>query len=90
MSATGLAVRAGVSVPYISQLESGLRAPSLAAIISLAGALGVEPSELLLVPETPHAALMKAIRARDWEAVEAALDALGMPPRPTVRAPGDG
>jgi hypothetical protein len=56
----------------------------------LSEALGVEPSELLLVPETPHAALMKAIRARDWEAVEAALEALGMPPRPSVRAPGDG
>ncbi len=72
MSATGLAVRAGVSVPYISQLEAGLRAPSLAAIISLAGALGVKAWELLLVPETPYAALMKAIRARDWTAVDTA------------------
>ena len=90
MSATGLAVRAGVSVPYISQLESGLRAPSLAAIISLAGALGVEAWELLLVPENPHAGLMKAIRARDWAAIDAALEALGMPPRSSPRAPGDG
>lgn len=82
MSRTGLAVRAGLSLPYVSQLESGRRAPSLAAMFALAGALGCEVWELLLPgPDDPHAALQKAIRDRDWAAVDAVLLAIGMPPR---------
>jgi transcriptional regulator with XRE-family HTH domain len=82
LTCTALAVRSGVSIPYISQLESGKRAPSLAALISLAGALGVEPGELLFLGvDNPWADLMRAIRARDWAATDAALAAVGMPVR---------
>lgn len=90
MSATGLTVRAGVSVPYISQLEAGLRAHSIAAIIALSEALGVEAWELLLVPENPYGALVRAIRARDWESVEAVLEALGVPASPSSRSSRSG
>lgn len=75
-------MRAGLSIPYVSQLESGKRAPSLASLMALAGALGCEVWELLLLgPDDPHAALLKAIRARDWSPVDESLTALGMPPR---------
>ena len=42
-----LAFRAGMSVPYLSDLERGRWNPSLAVLIDLAGALNVHPSELL-------------------------------------------
>lgn len=86
LTATALAVRAGLSMPYVSQLESGRRAPSLAALFALAGALGVEVWELLQVgTDDPFAALLKAVRARDWAGVDAALLALGMPHRSPSR-----
>lgn len=42
-----LASRAGTSVPYLSELESGKWNPSLAVIVDLALALEIQPSELL-------------------------------------------
>jgi len=42
-----LARRAGVSAPYLSQIESGDRAPSEAVLRQLAGALGIENFRLL-------------------------------------------
>ncbi len=80
MSATGLAVRAGVSIAYVSQLESGKRCPSLAALVALATALRCEPWELLILdPNDPRVLLLDAIRRYDWKAVSALLATLGHP-----------
>ncbi|CAO3350613.1 helix-turn-helix domain-containing protein [Azospirillum palustre] len=42
-----LAFRAGMSVPYLSDLERGRSAPSLAMVVDLARALAMHPSEML-------------------------------------------
>ncbi|MDK9719652.1 MAG: helix-turn-helix domain-containing protein [Rhodospirillales bacterium] len=42
-----LAFNAGMSVPYLSDIERGRSSPSLAVIVDLAMALGVHPAELL-------------------------------------------
>jgi transcriptional regulator with XRE-family HTH domain len=42
-----LARRSGLSQPHLSQLENGRAAPSIAALYSLAGALGIGADELL-------------------------------------------
>ena len=42
-----LAFRAGMTTPYLSDLERGLWNPSLAMIVDLARGLGIHPSELL-------------------------------------------
>lgn len=42
-----LAFKAGMSVPYLSDLERGMWNPSLAMIVDLATALMVHPSDLL-------------------------------------------
>ncbi|WP_227462315.1 XRE family transcriptional regulator [Ilumatobacter sp. SYSU D60003] len=47
LSATALAERAGVSQPYISQLESGKASPSINTLYRVANALGVTPQDLL-------------------------------------------
>jgi len=42
-----VATRASISSAMLSRLETGLASPSLETIVSLAGALGVRPSQLL-------------------------------------------
>ncbi len=42
-----VATRAGISAAMLSRLETGRASPSLETIVSLAGALGVRPSQLL-------------------------------------------
>lgn len=42
-----LATMAGISGPYLSQIENGLRTPSDQVIRSLATILGIDPDELL-------------------------------------------
>ncbi|HZF15431.1 MAG TPA: XRE family transcriptional regulator [Steroidobacteraceae bacterium] len=42
-----IATRAGISAAMLSRLETGRTSPSLETIVSLAGALGVRPSQLL-------------------------------------------
>lgn len=82
MTATSLAVRAGVSVPYVSQLESGRRVPALASVLALAGVLRCEAWELLMIdPADPRTMLLDAIRERDWQAVDRLLEELGKPSR---------
>ena len=51
-----LASRAGLSKPYVSQIESGARDdPSPVAVDAIASALGVDPSELAVSEHTcPH------------------------------------
>ncbi|KQO38902.1 helix-turn-helix domain-containing protein [Aeromicrobium sp. Leaf245] len=46
MSRSQLAERSGLSYPYVSQLETGLRKPSRKAAAQLAEALGIEPMAL--------------------------------------------
>jgi transcriptional regulator with XRE-family HTH domain len=47
LSQEALAEKAGLSVSYISMLERGQRSPPLDTLESLAGALGVPPTQLL-------------------------------------------
>ena len=47
MTQLDLAVEAGLSEAYISQLERGLKSPSLLAIVELAKALKIKGSGLL-------------------------------------------
>lgn len=50
-----LASRAGLSRPYMSQVESGHRDPSPVAVDAIAKALGVDASELAVHEhECPH------------------------------------
>lgn len=42
-----LAAASTLSYPYLSEIEAGLKEPSLPALRLLAGALGLYPSELL-------------------------------------------
>jgi transcriptional regulator with XRE-family HTH domain len=41
------AFRAGLSRPYVSQLERGLKSPTLEALFRLCDALGITASELI-------------------------------------------
>lgn len=47
LSQEELAFRAGMSVPYLSDLERGRSNPSLAMVVDLARALGVHPVKLV-------------------------------------------
>lgn len=47
LSMKQLADLVGISVPYVSQLESGNRKPSLHMVCRIAAALGVDPSTLM-------------------------------------------
>jgi transcriptional regulator with XRE-family HTH domain len=47
MTQEDLAGRAGMSVPYLSDLERGRWNPSLAMLVDLARGLSIHPSELL-------------------------------------------
>lgn len=51
LSQEALADKAFVHRTYISQLERGLKSPTLAVLIKLASALGVKPSKILLLLE---------------------------------------
>jgi len=46
-----LAARCDLHATYISQLERGLKSPSLVTLVALAEALGVQASELVRVVE---------------------------------------
>lgn len=47
LSQEELAYRAGIHRTYISQLERGLKAPSLEVVFRICAALGQEPHELI-------------------------------------------
>src|SRR6266545_2322629 len=46
-----LAEASGVSYPYLSEIENGKKQPSSKAVLALAEALGVAPSDLLAMAE---------------------------------------
>jgi transcriptional regulator with XRE-family HTH domain len=47
LSQQALAERAGLTTNYISDVERGIKVPSLTTILQLAYGLGIEPGELL-------------------------------------------
>lgn len=51
-SQEALGYRAGVHRTYVSQLERGLKSPTLAVLIKLATALEVKPSRILMLLES--------------------------------------
>jgi DNA-binding Xre family transcriptional regulator len=51
-----LAVASGVSYPYVSELENGVKGGSVATIVALASALRVAPSAILMRAEAIAAA----------------------------------
>jgi transcriptional regulator with XRE-family HTH domain len=55
-----LAARAGISQPFLSQLERGVSSPSMVTTYRLADALGVLPGALLPSPETELVTLVRA------------------------------
>jgi transcriptional regulator with XRE-family HTH domain len=56
-----LAERAGISYPYLSEIENGGKRPSSSSLLSIADALGLGPSELMGAAER----LMVEQRHRD-------------------------
>src|SRR4051812_32751579 len=67
LSMRQLADLAGISNPYLSQIENGLRAPSEAVVDALARGLRLDRDELFeaagLTEEPPDSAIIDAIRA---------------------------
>lgn len=43
-----LSFRAGVHRTYVSQIERGLKSPTLGVLFRLSGAVGIKPSELII------------------------------------------
>lgn len=63
-----LAAMSGISGPYLSQIENGLRTPSEQVLRSIATTLGVDPDEL--VGETRTTDELEAARRRTRETVQ--------------------
>ncbi|GMQ85194.1 MAG: helix-turn-helix transcriptional regulator [Acidimicrobiia bacterium] len=65
MSLRKLADKAGISNPYLSQIERGLRRPSADILVSIAGALGLRAEHLFeragLLDHTEHPDIVGAI-----------------------------
>lgn len=93
MSRSQLAEASGLSYPYVSQLETGLRKPSRQASAQLAEALGIDPLalEAAVPPSDPNSAsFQRSLRAQEallsGRPVEVpsfdALEISGGPPEP--------
>jgi transcriptional regulator with XRE-family HTH domain len=67
MSVRKLADQAGISNPYLSQIERGLRKPSAEILMSIAGALGIRTESLYeragLLNDTERSGVEEAIAA---------------------------
>ena len=48
LSQEGLALAADVDRTFVSQMERGIRQPTITTLIKLAGALGIQPSTLIV------------------------------------------
>jgi len=64
MSGVKLAAAAGVSQPFLSQLESGRSSVAIATLYRLARALAVHPSELLPAPVPSRIEVVRAAETR--------------------------
>jgi len=54
LSQEAFADLAGLHRTYISQLERGLKSPTIDVLMKVAGALNLKPSNLLILQETEH------------------------------------
>ncbi len=77
LSRKELAALAGISYASLADIETARRRPSSSALIRIASALGMEPSELLSRAERYRA---RAAAYAPLEAGPPAVDALSMPP----------
>jgi len=64
ISGVKLAAAAGVSQPFLSQLESGRTSVAIATLYRLAGALGVHPSDLLPAPAPSRIEVVRSAETR--------------------------
>jgi transcriptional regulator with XRE-family HTH domain len=72
-----LAWECDLAKPYLSQIESGKRLPSLGALFALADRLGVDVTDLLIFDtSTPRGQLLEGVRLKDAKAVRSALTLL--------------
>lgn len=60
LSTRELAARAGVSQPFLSQIERGASVPSMASVYRIARALGVRPGDLLPAVHPLEVAVVRA------------------------------
>jgi transcriptional regulator with XRE-family HTH domain len=60
LSLEGLAQRAGVSLGQLSQIENGTANPSVETLIRIAGALGLDLSDLVELPPAGHTYVVRA------------------------------
>lgn len=82
MTQEQLALNANLSPGFIALVEAGSRLPSLGALVAIAAGLHRELLDLLLLDASdPRTALLDALRAREWAAVDRALAQLGRPHR---------
>lgn len=64
LSGVRLAKAAGVSQPFLSQLESGQSSVAIATLYRIAKALGVQPSDLLPEAESADIEVVRALEAQ--------------------------
>lgn len=91
LSQEQLAERAGLSRTYLSQIETGARAPNIARLQQIARALGAVVPDLLLNPERDTRIIrllgaMESASPQEWDAIIQHAEAL----RAAHRLSGDG
>ena len=64
LSGVKLAAAAGVSQPFLSQLESGQSSVAIATLYRIADALGVQPSDLLPAAEPAEIEIVRSAETR--------------------------
>jgi transcriptional regulator with XRE-family HTH domain len=77
ISMRGLAVRCGVSQPFLSEVERGLAMPSIATLYRVAEALGVAPATLLPTPGPEQIHVVRADEGRRAPSSERPHSAVG-------------
>lgn len=80
MSRSDLASAAGLSYPYVSQLETGMRKPSREAVSKLAAGLGIDPLDFEALIPARSGELVEPQRIREVTArLNSALEMSGPP-----------
>ena len=64
ISGVSLAAAAGISQPFLSQLESGQTSVAIATLYRIAQALGIHPSDLLPAPATSDMEIVRSAATR--------------------------
>jgi transcriptional regulator with XRE-family HTH domain len=73
LSMRQVAAMAGISNPYLSQIEHGLRAPSEAVLDTIAATLGISPETLRPSPNDDHGPGEDLDHDHDWPAEHRSL-----------------